>query len=113
MGWDSEILSHWNNNLSKKDLMKRSKNWRNTAINNTIVKYINIANKIYEVTKLSFFYMMIEAVETKLTATDIPEDELWDISEFRNYHIKLINNGGHAEIIDFVKWMNEEDRSKR
>lgn len=54
--------------------------------------------------------MTIEAIETKLTAINIPEEELWNISEFRNYQIKLINNGGQAEIIDFVKWMNEEDR---
>lgn len=54
--------------------------------------------------------MTIEAVETKLTAINVPEDGLWDISELRNYHIKLINSGGQAEIIDFAKWMNEEDR---
>ena len=57
--------------------------------------------------------MTIEAVETKLTAINVPEDGLWDISELRNYHIKLINSGGQAEIIDFAKWMNEEDRKQR
>ena len=54
--------------------------------------------------------MTIEAIETKLTAINIPEEELWDISELRNYRVKLINSGGQAEIIDFAKWMNEEDR---
>ena len=52
--------------------------------------------------------MTIEAIETKLTATDVPEDELWDISDFKNYKIKLINNGGQAEILDFEKWKNSK-----
>lgn len=54
--------------------------------------------------------MSIEAVETKLKAIDIQEDELWNISEFRYYRVKLVNNGGQAEIINFAKWMNEEER---
>ena len=52
--------------------------------------------------------MRIEAIETNLTATDVPEDELWDISYFKNYKIKLINNGGQAEILDFEKWKNSK-----
>lgn len=52
--------------------------------------------------------MRIEAIETNLTATDVPEDELWDISDFKNYKIKLINNGGQAEILDFEKWKNSK-----
>ncbi len=52
--------------------------------------------------------MTIEAIETNLTATDVPEDELWDISDFKNYKIKLINNGGQAEILDFEKWKNSK-----
>lgn len=48
--------------------------------------------------------MTIEAIETNLTATDVPESELWDILEFKDYKIKLINNGGKAEILDFEKW---------
>ena len=52
--------------------------------------------------------MTIEAIETNLTAADVPEDELWDISDFKNYKIKLINNGGQAEILDFEKWKNSK-----
>ena len=48
--------------------------------------------------------MTIEAIETNLTATDVPEDELWDLEEFKDYRVKLINNGGQAEIIDFEKY---------
>lgn len=52
--------------------------------------------------------MTIEAIETNLTATDVPEDELWDIEEFKDYKIKLINNGGQAEILDFEEWKSRK-----
>lgn len=48
--------------------------------------------------------MSIEAVETDMMVGAVPADEVWDIGEFRNYKIKLINNGGQAEIVDFSKW---------
>jgi hypothetical protein len=57
--------------------------------------------------------MTIEAIETNLTATDVSEDELWDISDFKNYKIKLINNGGQAEILDFEKWINKVNEEKK
>ena len=57
--------------------------------------------------------MTIEAIETNMTATDVPEDELWDISDFKNYKIKLINNGGQAEILDFEKWINKVNEEKK
>ena len=52
--------------------------------------------------------MTIEAIETNLTATDVSEDELWDLEEFKDYRVKLINNGRQAEILDFEKWKNSK-----
>lgn len=75
--------------------------------NNTKIKYLNVENKIYQITDISFFHMTIEAIETDLTATDVPEDELWDIEEFKKYKVRLINNGGMGEIVDFEKWKKE------
>nr|WP_302168189.1 hypothetical protein [uncultured Schaedlerella sp.] len=57
--------------------------------------------------------MTIEAVETDFTTADVPEDELWDISEFRKYRVKLINKRGKAEIVEFEKWINKEDAKKK
>lgn len=51
--------------------------------------------------------MTIEATETDITVADVPEDELWDLSEFKDYTVKLINNGGQAEIVDIEKWKSE------
>lgn len=45
--------------------------------------------------------MEIRAVESLSSAPSIPEDEVWDVEEFKNYKITLINNGGSAEIVDF------------
>ena len=75
---------------------------------NTKIKYLNVEGKVYEVTRISFFYMEIEASETDLTINDVPEDEVWDIEEFRNYKVKLVNNGGKAEIVDFEKFRKEK-----
>lgn len=52
--------------------------------------------------------MTVEAVQTGLTINDVSESEVWDISEFRNYKVKLINNGGKAEIIDFDDYKKRE-----
>lgn len=51
--------------------------------------------------------MTIEAVETDMMVGDIPADEVWDIEEFKTYMIKLINNGGQAEIVDFSVWKSK------
>lgn len=52
--------------------------------------------------------MEIEASETNLAINDVPADEIWDIAEFTNYKIRLINNGGKAEIIDFAEWKSRK-----
>ena len=56
--------------------------------------------------------MTIEAVETDFTTADVPEDEFWDLEEFKDYRVKLLNNGGQAEIIDFEKYKYEEDKRR-
>ena len=50
------------------------------------MKYISInnANKLYEITRISFFYMTLEASETHLTINDVPEREVWDMGEVKN-----------------------------
>ena len=69
--------------------------------NNTKIKFLNVAGKIYQVIDISFFHMTIEATETNLTAADVPTDELWDIREVERYKVRLINNDGMGEIVDF------------
>lgn len=63
-------------------------------------------DKIYEIKKISFFYMTIEAEQTDLTVNDVSEDETWDLEEFKRYKVKLINGSGKAEIVEFSDWVN-------
>lgn len=72
--------------------------------NNTKIKFLNVTGKIYQVTDISFFHMTIEATETNLTAANVPDCELWDIEEFERYKVKLINNDGMGEIVDFEEF---------
>ena len=75
--------------------------------NITEIKYLNIKNKLYQITDISFYHMRIEAVETDISVKDVPEQEVWKLEMFKDYHITLINNGGEAEIIDFKKWKSK------
>ena len=53
--------------------------------------------------------MTVEAVQTDLTMNEVPGNETWDIGEFKNYKVKLVNNGGQAEVIDFNGWKEHYD----
>lgn len=77
--------------------------------NNTKIKYLKLpGNKIYKITDISLLHMEIRAVESLSSAASIPEDEIWDISEFKNYKITLINNGGRAVIVDFNAFLSQK-----
>lgn len=71
--------------------------------------YISVSDKLYEITRISFFYMTVEALQTNLTMNDVPESEVWDVEEFRDYKVKLVNNGGQADIVDFDDWKKERN----
>ena len=65
---------------------------RTWTINDTKIKYIKVNDtKLYEVEKISFFDFSIEALETDLKVEDMPEQEVFDISYFMGYRIKLKN----------------------
>ena len=54
----------------------------------------------------------LEARETDLNADDVDESELWDISYFEDFRIRLVNGREKAEVIDMGEWM-EGDRKKQ
>lgn len=83
---------------------------RISTINNTKIKYLKLpGNKIYKVTDISFLHMEIRATESPPSAASIPEDEIWDVEEFKKYKITLINNGGCAEIVDFNAYKSRKN----
>ena len=46
-----------------------------------------------------------------MNVDDVEESELWDISYFADFHIKLVNKKDKAEIIDMEKWIREHGLS--
>lgn len=78
------------------------------TINITKIKYILVADtKIYEVISINWLHFEIEAKETDLSIDAVPEDELWDISCFKDFNVKLINQKGGAEVVDFAEFMRK------
>lgn len=47
----------------------------------------------------------LEAKETDLSVGDVPESKLWDIEEFEDFKIRLVNGDGVAKVIDFGEWV--------
>lgn len=65
------------------------------------IKYINLLNKIYRVTYISFFTMELVAEETTLTVAVVPKDEVFDVLDYPNLKVTLVDLDGQVEEIDF------------
>lgn len=48
--------------------------------------------------------MTIRAVETT-TAALVPQNEVFGLDDLREFKIRLVNNGGMADIVDFCKFI--------
>lgn len=64
------------------------------------IKYINLLNKIYRVIHISFFTMELVAEETMLSAATVPEDEVFDVLDYPNLKVTLVDLDGQVEEID-------------
>ena len=102
-------LCHWFCSDWFKQTGERVKDWRRTqTINDTKIKYISVADKIYEVTSIQWLHFYLEAKETNLSAEDVEETELWDISYFKDYRIRLVNKKGKTNVIDIAEWIEKK-----
>lgn len=54
--------------------------------------------------------MTVEAIQTDLIMDEVSENEVWDIGEFKDYKVKLINNRGQAKIVDFNEWIGRNKK---
>lgn len=77
---------------------------RAITINDTKIQYLSISDKLYKVTNIDFSHFSLEAREIDLSIDDVPESELWDISELGEFKIRLVNNGSKADVIDMAEW---------
>lgn len=80
------------------------------TINDTKIKYISVANKIYEVTSIQMLHLYLEAKVTDLSVDDVKESELWDASYFKDFRIRLVNSGGIGTVIDFEEWVKRNKK---
>ena len=71
--------------------------------NITQIKYIKVVDKLYQITDISFTDMSIHAVETT-SAADILQNTVFGLEELGEFRIRLVNNGGAADIIEFRAW---------
>lgn len=70
------------------------------------IQYISVADlKVYKVNAIDFHNQMIEATETESIA-DIPEDEVFPVEELGEFQIRLINNDGNGDVVDFMEWIS-------
>ena len=84
---------------------------RISAINETRIKYIRVLDKLYEIEKISFYYFTVTAKETDLTISDVPIEEIFDITDFKDFKITLRN--WHGNVVDFVNYVkNRKLRSE-
>lgn len=74
-------------------------------VNDTKIKYIFVAGKIYKVTHIDFCNLTIEANKTDLNISDVPEDEIFLIEEFEEFKIRLCNGGWSGAVIDIGEWI--------
>lgn len=72
------------------------------TINDTRIKYLQLSDKLYKVEKISFYDFSIKAVETDLKISDVPEEEIFSISEFKEFRVTL-KNKCEDNIIQFPK----------
>lgn len=71
--------------------------------NDTKIKYIKVLDRLYEVERISFFTFTVELKETELTIDDVPEQEVFDLSIFEEFKVRLHNWQGN--IVDFKEYV--------
>ena len=73
------------------------------------IKYLKVIDKLYKIAEISFRDKTIRATETDLPLGDIPEQEIFDIFDFEEFKITLINNHGLGKVIDFEKFRQKRN----
>lgn len=61
-------------------------------------------DKLYRVIEISFFTLSVTATETDLTLADVPQEEVFDLTELKEFKVTLNNWAG--KVIDMVEYVN-------
>ena len=75
-------------------------------LNDTKIRYLLVADsKLYEVTKIDFSDLTMEASETNLLVSDVPAEEIFRLDELQEFKIRLKNHKGVAEVVNFADYV--------
>lgn len=66
-----------------------------------------ICGKLYEVERISFFDFSVQAKETDKTISDIPAEEVFDLTDFKDFKVTLRNWQGN--IVDFMEYVKNRE----
>lgn len=79
-------------------------------INDTRIQYLLVGGKLYQVTHIDFFELTIEARESDLSVSDVPEEEVFCLEDFGEFKVTLRNGGG--KVVDFGEWVEGHGNRK-
>ena len=80
-------------------------------INDTRIKYLLVAGgKLYKVTDIDFWELKIEAIETNLAISDVSEETVFEIEDFKDFRINLHN--WYGNVVDFEEWVKSHGSRK-
>lgn len=68
--------------------------------------------KIYGVTNIDFRNLTIEATEANLAISDVLESEVFPVEEFREFRVRMCNDGRMGAIVDFAEWIKDRESDK-
>ena len=81
-------------------------NGRLTTIKEIKIQYLSVENKVYKVTDINFADLTLEASITDLLVSDVPEEQLFDVMDFKEFRVKLRNWQG--KIVDFAEYVKNK-----
>ena len=72
-------------------------------IKNIEIKYIDVFGKLYQVININFADLILEAKETSLKNSDVAEENIFKLSDFKEFKVRLQNYGGN--VINFAEYV--------
>lgn len=78
------------------------------TLNDTKIKYLLVCDKLYAVTDINFSDLTLEASETDLLVSDVAEEEIFRVEEFKEFYVRLQNKKGVAEVVNFTNYVKNQ-----
>lgn len=70
--------------------------------NRTKIQYLSVAEKLYMVTDINFKNLTLEASECDMQICEVPDEEVFQVEDFKEFQITLRN--WHGKVIEFDEW---------